>query len=202
MQFTRTDRKMRELKQHSKKMLTSKTVDEFEGNFSAFLATGRSVTLALQKDGGISFNTDGTVKKRGSVDGFADWYVQKQSEMRKDQLCKYFKDARDEDLHTGDTKVESNYCINGPVHLSAQPGKDLIITSRGIYDVAQPNTPKEEHQQRLIGEQEMSQVFLANAPSQHKSIDLVDRSPASLCKLFETYLEELVQEAKEKFFNT
>jgi hypothetical protein len=184
MNFTRTNRKIRELERHFLMMTTSKTVDEFEDNFSAFLAAGRSVTLALQKDS--KSNTK-----------FKSWYTNKQNEMSNDELCKYFFNRRNVDLHTGDSNVGSIYQIPGPVVLSAKKGQSLIITNRGVYDVKNSKTPHEDRAQRFLGDgKEFAQVYFTNPPSKHKGQLIINATPIFLCELYLKYLKQLVMEAK------
>ena len=201
MNFQRTDRKIRELNQHFDELVSSKNVDELEGHFSAFLASARSVTLALQTDAGLTFK-DGELAKAGNVSGFADWYINKQSEMRKDELCKYFKGLRDVDLHTGNSEIQSNYHIKGPVTLSAPKGGTLIITARGTYEVFDAKTPKEKRIQKVLSGEETFQVGLSNPPKSHLGHEVENNDPISLCKFYKDYLENLIFEAKEKFLDS
>lgn len=180
---------MRELTRHFGKILNSKTVDEFEDNFAAFLAAGRTITLALQKDNKKNQN-------------FKIWYTEKQNEMREDELCKYFKDTRDIDLHTGDSEIRSSYHIEGTAILSAGPNETLAMTPRGAYEIKNLNTPQQELKQISLGRVEKIKIFLENPPQYHKGLIIEDKSPISICKLFQTYLSDLILEAKEKFPDT
>ncbi len=199
MRFTRTERKIRELNEHLKRLLSSKNVNDFETNFAAFLASGRSVTLALQTDGNISFDKDGELKKRGIIQGFADWYVEKQKEMRVDELCKYFKDTRDIDLHTGNTAIRSNYHLTAT--LSTPPNASIGIGLRGTFLIYNKNTPEEYTEQMPLPGKEKFEIGLINTPRTHRGIAIIDRSPTNLCKLFKDYMEDLLKEAKQHFLS-
>jgi len=176
MQFIRTERKIRELNQHFNALQTSKNVDDFETNFAAFLASGRSVTLALQIDGGISFD-EGKIKNVGEVEGFAEWYQRKQQEMQTDELCKFFKNTRDIDIHTGNTAIISDYTIKGPVTLSAPTGGSLVIGARGTYEIYNGGTPQELKVQKSLGKEEIFKIGLEGAPRKHKGADISGRYP-------------------------
>ena len=201
MNFNRTNRKIRELNYNFENLKNSQNVDEFETNFSAFIASGRSVTLALQTDADISFDKDGNIKRYGNIDGFAEWYNTKKKEMQKDPLCKYFKDIRDIDLHTGNTAINSSYTIKGPVTLSAPQNGMLVITTRGTYDIFNKGTAQELLIQKSLGKEEMFQIHLENPPTEHKGISISDKSPINLCNTYKNYLNNLTQEAKELFIN-
>ena len=56
--------------------------------FSAFVASGRSVTFSIQAS--IS-----------DVDGFAEWYSGIQSNLKKDKLARFFHDCRTDSQHIG-----------------------------------------------------------------------------------------------------
>lgn len=62
---------------HLNHIKNSKNSVEFEINFAAFVNSARNVTFVLQKE----FNKD---------NDFKTWYVEKQNEMKQDELCKFF----------------------------------------------------------------------------------------------------------------
>jgi len=200
MNFDRTDRKIREMNQHLSSLTNSKNVDDFEGSFAAFISAARSVTLALQVDAGITFDISGSIAKKGDIKGFADWYVQKQQEMREDDMCKFFKNIRDVDLHTGDSQIQSSYTIKGGTILKAPEKGPLEINSRGTYEVYGQNTPAEKKIQKKI-DGEIFQIRLYNSPNKHLGKNIDNNNPLKLCNLYKNYLEKLVFEAKEKFMN-
>jgi hypothetical protein len=73
---------------------------EFRFFFSAFIASARSVTLALQQF--------------GHLDGFETWYAPHQALLRKNLRARYFLETRNAHLHGG------SYPISGASH---QDGK-------------------------------------------------------------------------------
>jgi hypothetical protein len=198
MNFQRTDRKIREVCQHLSTLMGSKNVDEFEANFAAFITTSRSVTLALQTDAGITFK-DGDLVEKGSVTGFSDWYIGKQDEMRKDELCRFFKNTRDEDIHTGNSAIQSSYTIKGGATLTTPKDGSLHITHRGTYEVYDQDTPKEKRIQKKLETEEQFKIALTSTPTKHLGKILEQTDPITLCNLYKTYLENLVFEAKENF---
>lgn len=60
--------------------------DPFRYNLSAFLASARSVTWMMQKE-------------YSTVDGFREWYEQKQAIMHADTEMKFLDDQRDKTVH-------------------------------------------------------------------------------------------------------
>lgn len=50
MKFKSSERKLYELNYQFKSIGYSRNTDQFEANFAAFIAAGRSVTMALQND--------------------------------------------------------------------------------------------------------------------------------------------------------
>lgn len=50
MQFKSSERKIYELNHQFRSIGYSKNTDQFEANFAAFIAAGRSVTMVLQND--------------------------------------------------------------------------------------------------------------------------------------------------------
>ncbi len=199
MIFTKTERKIRELNDHFKRLLSSRNVDDFETNFADFLGSGRSVTHALQADGGISFDKNGNLKKRGEVKGFAEWYLKKQAEMRGDELCKYFKDTRDIDFHTGNTAIRSNYHMSAT--LSTPPNAQIGIGKRGTYLIYNAGTPEEYSELMALPGKEKFEIGLDDSPKNHRGIAIGDRSPTNLCELFKKYLDALLKEAKQHFLS-
>lgn len=201
MNFDRTDRKIREMNQHFNSLGSSRNVDEFEGNFAAFISAARSVTLALRKDAGITFDEGGNIKKKGNISGFADWYIGKQGEMRQDELCRYFKGIRDRDLHTGDSVVQSGYTIKGGVRITAPEGGITMIGPRGTYEVYGHKTPTEKRIQKKLGAKEIFTIVLKNLPSKHLNKTIQPNNPLIACNLYKNYLGNLVIEAKHKFLD-
>lgn len=187
MGFERTERKIRELNQHFNLLSSSKTVDEFEGHFAAFIAAGRTITLALQND-------------LNNVSGFKEWYSIKQEEMKKDELCRFFKDIRDSDLHTGNTIINSSTHIEGPIKLCAPKGGRLKINHRGVYEIYSEGTPFEKRIQKTLQNQK-SFIFFLKPPELHKEKKIGDKSPLRVCLIFKEYLESLVLEAKQQFLD-
>lgn len=200
MKFYRAERKIREMENHFSRLSISQNVDDFEDNFAAFIGASRSVTLALQTDADIAFNEDGSIKRKGPINGFIDWYIKKQTEMKQDELCKFFKDTRDLDVHTGSSVLNSVYEIKGGVTLSAPKGGLLVIGARGTYEVYDHDSSKEKRVQKKI-QNEVFQISMNNLPTKHLGKQIENNNPIKSCMLYKDYLTALVVEAKEIFMN-
>ncbi|TBR15628.1 hypothetical protein EPO66_05760 [bacterium] len=187
--LSRTKRKLREAEQHLSLLKNAVNLDETEGYFSAFLAASRTVTLALQKD----------LKDKP---GFERWYKAKQDEMRNDQLCKFFKNLRDKDLHTGDSDIESSTFVPGPINTRTWPNRPknsgIKITSRGIYWVLNSGTLDEKEINVNVSNR-INFFRFPNPPQSHLGRKIKDKTMQGLCCLFLDYLSTLYKEAIVRF---
>ena len=187
--LSRAKRKLREAEQHFLLLENATNLDEMEGHFSAFLAAARTVTLALQKD-------------LKDMSGFEEWYKTKQDEMRYDELCRFFKDLRDKDLHTGDSNIKSSTFVPGPVNTRTWPNRPrnsgIRITSRGIYWVLNSGTP-EEKEININVPNSVNSFWFPNPPRSHLGGKIKDKKMQGLCCLYLGYLKNLYKEAIVRF---
>ncbi len=162
----------------------------FKALFNSFLSSSRAITNALQKEG-------------KDINGFEEWYKEKQDEMRKDELLRFIHEARTIDFHEGKNVLGTSVNIN---HFSAsvvgpKPTPDAKIGIRvdGIYWIINKGTPKERRIPINKGGKFLTKISLKNPPSQHKGKSLEKNDPITICELCVKYMEELVYEAIEKF---
>jgi len=90
---------------------------KFRYNLSAFVSAARSVTFVLQNELEFSKNPK-----------FDKWYCEKQTQMKRDKLFKFFKGKRDYAIHqkgTIDTRAEISTTINLP--MAASVGFEAIV---------------------------------------------------------------------------
>jgi len=170
---------------------TAKDAINFKAMFNSFLNSSRSITYALQKEG----------KK---INGFKEWYKEKQDEMRKDELLRFMHEARTIDFHEGESVLESaGGYINhfSPSNLGPKPTPDATvgISRDGIYWNINKGTPKERRIPIIKGGSFTFLISIKNPPSQHKGKSLEKNDPITICSLCLKYMEELVFEATEKF---
>ena len=101
--FDTVDLKVAEAEFFLRKMAECKfNFDEFGFYFSAFLATSRTVTLALQQ-----FN---------HLDGFNEWYISHQKALKANSTAKFFLNTRNSHLHGGGYPVRGGSSHNG-IHI-------------------------------------------------------------------------------------
>ena len=94
----------------------------FRCYFSAFVSAARSVTFVLQ------FVMHG-------VDGFDEWWGERQDEMRLDPLLRFFVERRNETLKTGETRI-----TGGMFHIG-DDGQPVVRHFFGGYGPLDPFTP-------------------------------------------------------------
>ena len=184
MSLTNTDRKVREMNRHFDLICKSRSVDEFEDHFASFLAAARTVTLALQHD--LNGNP-----------GFAEWYAIKQKEMAEDELCKFFLNVRNADLHTGKTAITSSMKIRGSLKLSAPLGGAIAINNRGVYEIYNPGKPDQKIVEKAMPDVERT-IYFVKPPKNHLGASIAEKNPIEICRIYKEYLENLVCEAKRQ----
>jgi len=75
-----------------------------------------------------------------------------------------------------------------------------MINGRGVYEIYNQNTPNEKIIHKQI-ENEEYQIELINLPTIHLDEVIENNNPIKACKLYKTYLENLIIEAKERFLH-
>lgn len=120
--FDTVDFKLQEAEFHLRKMIEVKAdLLEFRFYFSAFLASSRTITLAIQQF--------------SHLDGFEKWYKPHQDSLRNNLRAKYFLDVRNSHLHGGNYPIQGFSQLNGKTSYhfrDATFDKEII----GIDDVA------------------------------------------------------------------
>lgn len=100
MGFGNTKSKLEDSRNILDQLKLAKNATNFKALFNSFLSSSRAITYALQKEG----------KK---INGFEEWYKEKQDEMRKDKLLRFIHEARTIDFHEGNNVLEvSSFNIN------------------------------------------------------------------------------------------
>ena len=150
---------------------------QFQTAFNAFVRSARSVTFALQKDG-------------GTIDGFLTWYEEMQEEMRADPLLRFFNDAR-----TGiDKRGEQFLEIHAP---EAEIDSGYSTTKRVVRGTIHESGPFGTVERPDIAPQ--PKITVKDPPRIHKGAEIADPNPISLCELVLDYLEGLVGAAEREF---
>jgi hypothetical protein len=163
---------------------------------------------------------------RGKVDGFDDWYQTKQIEMASDELLRFFYQMRTESLKKGLDGVSGVELRPQPGGMVALTPEGITVEwpdNNGRRQHHYPSPPNTVG--KFLGDQEGGSGFeikmadgktrkqyvyipaeVANIsvlfdhpPAVHREKKLEDRSPASLCRLYIRYLQELTGEAEAKF---
>ena len=161
----------------------------FRSLFNSFLSASRAITYALQKGG-------------ARLRGFDEWYVEKQAEMKADDLLRFIHKARTEDFHEGKHRLVFDTYI---AHLSGgeagpppAPGAPLIIGADGPFWLMDEGTPRERRIPVRRGSF-ATRIAIANPPRTHMGSNLEQTDPLSICRLALGYLQNLVHEAKTRF---
>jgi len=111
MNFNTIDVKITEMNYYFNNIEKSKHTNEFEFNYNAFISSARSIILILQDKTGIKFDRKGNITNKGIINGFSEWYINKKSRLDTDELCKYFKENRNSNIHSGKSQIQSSYTI-------------------------------------------------------------------------------------------
>lgn len=154
----------------------------FRSAFNSFLSHARAVTWALQTDG-------------SKVAGFKDWYADKQTEMGRDELMRFIRDARNEDTKRGEHRLQfpHTYVKHMP---PSPPGAVNVVGADGPFLLVDAGTPRER---RIPAGEFTVAVQISNPPQTHLGLDLDRTDPLTICRLALTYLENLVYEARTIF---
>lgn len=188
--FNRAKSKLEDACENLDSMRKAKTALQFRAAFNSFLSNCRAVTNALQKEG-------------ARVEGFSEWYAQKQTEMKADELLRFVHESRTEDFHEGRHRLLFSTYIE---HLSSDavgppptPGASLIITTQGPFWLVDEGTPRERRIPITRGSRHQVCVSIENPPTQHRGKRMAASDPISLCEAAASYMAELVHEARQKF---
>lgn len=161
----------------------------FRSLFNSFVSAARATTNALQKDG-------------KNLQGFAQWYAEKQDEMKADELLRFIHKARTEDFHQGKHRLTFDTYI---AHLSGKeagpppaPGAALVIGADGPYWLIDKGTPG-ERRVPVSGGSFAIRIAIANPPKTHLGANLQRTDPLSISRLALEYLQKLVHEARSRF---
>lgn len=176
---------LHECEYHLDKMINSQNIEELEINFAAFVNSARNVTFVLQKE----FNGDEAFKK---------WYESKQEEMRSDELCKFFKELRNQILKEGINKIECNTKIsrlNSSSDMVDRPkNSGLVITGKGISYLINKGTSGEDLIPAKTTAQMVTTVFIKDAPQKHLGSTIQNNSIIEISKVYNSYLKNIVEE--------
>ncbi len=148
---------------------------QFRTSFNSFVKHARSVTFALQKEG-------------KHIEGFDDWYQKKRENMRKDELLKFFHDARNRidkkgeqilEIHDPDAPIDSGFSTTKRVEGGTIFESDQYGMRQRTHILPQPK------------------ITIRNPPRTHIDAEIENVAPIHLCKLVVRYLEQLIRDAEE-----
>jgi len=155
---------------------------KFRYNLSAFVSAARSVTFVLQKE--FSKNPK-----------FDTWYCEKQMQMRRDKLFKFFKDKRDYVIHkkgTIDTRAEISATIDLPMTAPVS-FEAIVIKADGTIENEKHSEPpaKLKFVPKSNDTEETKWFF--------KDWSEPDEDAIALCARYIKELKTIVKEAESKF---
>jgi hypothetical protein len=187
--FKRARAKLDESRRILENLSRATDADMFRAQFNAFIASSRTVTNALQKEG-------------CHIDGFTEWYEPKQTEMRNDRLMRFFHNARVDDFHKGEHQLQfstyneslSSEDFDPPL----SPDAPLAMGADGVFRIYDQGTARERRVPVTEGRNFIF-VSVKNPPTEHRGLAIKDRTPVAICELALRYLEDLVFEADQKF---
>lgn len=188
-------RNLHQCEYHLKLMNNSRSLEELEINFAAFVTSARSVTFVLQKE-------------FGGNDNFVKWYGERENpqkgtkryEMKNDSLCKFFLEQRNKIEKEGISGVEAVSTqitsFNTSTDIVEKPdGVDgTLIGANGISFSVYSNTPKAD----IIPANttaKLSIVFvLKDTPDTHLGKKITGKNFFEISTLYYEYLKTLVEE--------
>ena len=188
--FGNTKLKLEDTRNIFNKLKATKDAMNFKALFNSFLSSSRAITNALQKEG-------------KDINGFEEWYKEKQDEMKKDKLLRFIHKARTSDFHEGNNVLGNSVYINhfSTSNVVSKPTPDATIGvyKDGIYWSINKGTPRERRIPINKGGKVLTYISIKNPSSQYKGKSLEKNDPITICELCVNYMEELVFEAIEKF---
>lgn len=158
---------------------------------------GRSVTFTLQKL--RSFESD-----------FEDWYNDVQEEMKSSELCRFFKDLRNEIEKQGQVSTSvSAYISHFSTDMLQRLPKPENVKILGFFmgdkfggsgwEIELPDGKKDKFYLDLPKEMIQTERFFNNPPNEHLGLSLEGMSIQEISKIYYEYLSELVSKAFDKF---
>lgn len=157
---------------------------------------GRAVTNVLQN-------------LRSIEPDFDEWYQPFQDEMKKDPVAKYFYKLRSEILKQGKMKVSSSLHIKhfntSDMHRFGKPPEGARgffmgdLNGGSGWEVELPDGTIEKFYVELPSDIGTTELIFPEVPENHFGEEIKDTSVENLSKLYFSYLENLVQKAKDKY---
>ena len=165
----------------------------FRSSIDAFINSARSVTLSLQKEG-------------APVAGFEEWYQDKQTEMRNDQLLLFVNSARIDYFHQAGERLRAigahlDYFSTKDAEPPPPNASGMVIGAQGPMWVVGKGTPQERLVPVKSGGTWTIAATFDDPPRSHRGQEIPNPNPINICRLALTYFEELVYEARSRFAN-
>lgn len=160
---------------------TESVPEQFRYNLNAFLSRARSVTWVLRKN--YSKNPR-----------FNEWYVAKKKQMERDELMKFFVDARNVSLKEEPIQPATSAYIRHIEIREAPKGRGFAITAEGepVW-IEKDETGKEKRVHASEFDSEVARQYYFDKPrppSGFENLQVLD-----LCGLYVLALKDLVEEA-------
>lgn len=187
--FNRTVNKLNDTRNVLDNLRQASDFQNFRSLFNSFLSAARAITYTLQKEG-------------KSIKGFGTWYANKQTEMKNDELLRFFHNARIDDVHKGKHQLRSSLYINNfstkQVTKPDDPNASMVIGTEGPFWIVNKGTPKEKKIPIKEGRYRVT-ISVDKAPQTHLGKRIFKNDPITLCEIVVGYFENLVHEAKTRF---
>src|SRR3989338_6957218 len=181
---------LHECSYHLTNMKSSNNSEEFEINFAAFVNSARNVTFVLQKE----FTKDSD---------FNNWYTQKQTEMKNDELCKFFLELRNNIIKEGINGIVGFSFTNQPFNttndLEQKPknAKNITIDGKGFFWNINVGTKYEDKIPAKHNGKLTTIIKLNNQPKQHLGKDISKKNTVEISESYFDYLKKLVDDFVE-----
>lgn len=151
---------------------------------------GRAVTSKLQNLRSVEPNFD-------------DWYAPYREEMERDELMNFFYKFRTDVLKKSKQDVSKSFVVNELDLRELNPPPNTVgtsITKHGVGWHVQTGSDQTEIYYAEVPE-EMGYVkySIENKPTKHLNTDISDEPIEELCRLYVSYLANMVSDAKETF---
>ena len=184
-------------------------------SFRRIAIDGRTIVFIIQK-----------LKRQAA--GFSQWFAGKEHELESDDLLRFFREMRDNDIHDGDEGIAG-------VSVKLPPGSRVRLCSAGIslcyidqagvsqervfprphnwvatfygdaegggagFDVIDPDGKIRKEYVGLPSKEGGISLILKNSPTTHMGMPLIDQSLSGLCAAYVSYLEGLVREVETRW---